>query len=117
MAKSARQLDVEIAEALRDQEMAQAWRELAKLPIETQARVTRAQEIGALGDEIKAAGLHLTFPKRMIAARGNTYPVRGVLKRHGFRFNAGDKSWQRPTAHAEDDIDYLIFYRDLLAAL
>lgn|SRR5574341_175548 len=116
--KTAKQLDDEIAESLRDEARRLHEAEaLRKLDPHQQEVVLRAQEISALREELEAAGLGIKFPPREIVASGNTYPFRNVLKKFGFRFKARDKSWRRPTDYAKNDLDYLAFYNALLRNL
>lgn len=118
MAKTSKQLDDEIAEALRDEENRRLAKDIAKMSQHEQELVLRVQEIAALADELKAAGLRFEHPTRKIVVSGPpTYKLRDVLKRYGFRFDGTTKRWSRSTNYAKDDLDYLTFYNDLVRRL
>ncbi len=46
---------------------------------------------------IEAAGLDIEHGSHAVKVTGNTYPVRGILKAAGFRWNPGSKSWTYKT--------------------
>lgn len=94
--------------------------EVRALSPRLQELVLRTQELAALGDELKRGGLRLDHGRDgVLRARGKTYEVKDVLKKHGFKFDGGSKEWTRryaPTARY-GDIDYLSLYADLIKKL
>lgn len=47
-----------------------------------------------MGDHLKKLGLHFSFNKAVVAT-GETYQAKEVLKKFGFRYDKGSKSWSQ----------------------
>lgn len=83
--------------------------ELAMLPADVRRKVEKVKEIAKWGDQLKAAGINITIGNS-ITIVGNTFPVKDVLKKFGFRFSSG--AW----THRNINQDYHSLYSALMKA-
>lgn len=81
----------------------------AKLSPGDKRMVSKVREISKWGDALKAAGLNIVIGNTVTIA-GNTFPVKDILKKFGFRFSAG--AW----VHKNINLDYHDLYSQLQKA-
>jgi hypothetical protein len=84
--------------------------ELKMLPADVRRKVEKVKEIAKWGDQLKASGLNITIGNSVTIV-GNTFPVKDILKKFGFKFSSG--AWISRTIH----LDYHALYGELQKAM